>query len=975
MKNHSKSIEKSFYLISMVILVISVAFSSNLMGQKVTVFIDDFSNTDLSVGGIPTVPYMLSSTINPVDCQKSSGTLRISNGVATVNEQTIGGKTFLSAPLSGYNELFKSTLKDNSGEITWTFNFRTSKSTFNSFVIDRSNHGAAIVLASDKADLTDSQGKGYAVVFSEGNTKVKLVKFSNGFGSNTGITTLIGPSTESTNANYASYKVVYSPASDTWRLFYRIDGSSSPFKDPSVENETIGYFVEVGSSVIDNTYTSTEMTHFGFLHNHGAISNANNTRVIFDNYRVEIKQENVNIKKILPTDDTYVYGNGGNSPDVIRGLEDPYILKSYLHTASYVHEIYLKFDLAAISRNPEWIENVKLRMYGSDFYGSEHTLELFEKSGTVWDEDNLTYATVGTTGTSTKVASIKVNMAATQWYEWDITEFIKTCKTDNKSVICLMVCDSVRLKKGDTTSSVYATFDSKENPSGNAPHLQVFEKKFSELLLDEILVDNVLLNQFDSVRFEYTVLLPASATQIPVVTASPRFSGASVSYNHASSLTGDIVARTTYINVVHEDKSLQYSVTFEVAPLNNDAGVGGISVDDNKLEFFDKGKYDYTYYLPYTHPTSQIPAITYTASNPNQQIALLQAVNLTGNNTERTSIIRVKSGDLTEEKDYRITFEILPEMDLYFCIGQSNMAGRGYMNEALGDMNPINNTFLLTPALRWEVAMNPMNKYSSKRKELSMQRISPAYGFAINVKDKVSKPIGMVVNAKGASTITHWTKGNAEGLYEAALLRAKEAQKWGKFKAILWHQGEGDSGSGVTAYPGRVKAMVDNFRAELNEPDLYFVAGELAYWRGGGTGSTAFNEMIRTISTFLDNSDYISSEGSTPLINEADPHFDRESNILLGERYAEKVLEKIYGITSAVTQSKSNLNILTDKKKVTIRNSSSDTAVHIFDVTGRMIVSQKIDRDFEYIFQHTGIYIISVQSAGDSSGTYKLFIN
>lgn len=163
-----------------------------------------------------------------------------------------------------------------------------------------------------------------------------------------------------------------------------------------------------------------------------------------------------------------------------------------------------------------------------------------------------------------------------------------------------------------------------------------------------------------------------------------------------------------------------------------------------------------------------------------------------------------------------------------------------------------------------------------------------------------------------------WTKGSAEGLYEKSLLRAKEAQKWGKIKAILWHQGESNSGSSaVTAYPAQFKAMIDNFKADLNEPDLYVVAGELAYWRSNGTGSTAYNNMIRTISTFLPNSDFVSAEGLTPLIDATDPHFDRESNIELGKRYALKVLDKIYSPTSSIVPKNEGANatkIRVDKK-------------------------------------------------------------
>jgi hypothetical protein len=284
------------------------------------------------------------------------------------------------------------------------------------------------------------------------------------------------------------------------------------------------------------------------------------------------------------------------------------------------------------------------------------------------------------------------------------------------------------------------------------------------------------------------------------------------------------------------------------------------------------------------------------------------------------------------------------------------------MDEAAGDLNPIQNTYLLTQGLNWEIASNPLNKYSSIRKELSMQRIGPAYGFAINVQGKTTNPIGLIVNAQGGSSMAQWTKGSLEGLYEKSLLSAKEAQKWGKIKAIFWHQGESNSGSSaVTAYPNQFKAMIDNFKVDLNEPDIFVVAGELAYWRSGGTGSNLFNAMIRTISTFIPNSDWVSAEGLTPLIDATDPHFDRASNIELGKRYAQKVLDKLYAPTAVISQKegKKSSKIRVGKKKVFFENLTPDTLLKIYDIAGKLIVSHLVsDKASHEVSLNEGVYVV-----------------
>lgn len=66
--------------------------------------------------------------------------------------------------------------------------------------------------------------------------------------------------------------------------------------------------------------------------------------------------------------------------------------------------------------------------------------------------------------------------------------------------------------------------------------------------------------------------------------------------------------------------------------------------------------------------------------------------------------------------------------DLYVCIGQSNMAGRATLTPEV--MDTLQNVYLLNDKGNFEPAVNPLNRYSTVRKDLSMQRLGPAYGFA-----------------------------------------------------------------------------------------------------------------------------------------------------------------------------------------------------------------------------------------------------
>lgn len=235
--------------------------------------------------------------------------------------------------------------------------------------------------------------------------------------------------------------------------------------------------------------------------------------------------------------------------------------------------------------------------------------------------------------------------------------------------------------------------------------------------------------------------------------------------------------------------------------------------------------------------------------------------------------------------------------DVFLLIGQSNMAGRGYMLE--GDYDAFDeNVFLLDDKGKVVQATNPLNQYSSIRKELSKQQIGPGLGFAKKISKKTNRKILLVVNARGGTTMDQWAKGDGgSGYYEEAVRRTKEAMEYGTLKAIIWHQGCGDARDAYT-YMEKLVAFTQQLRADLRS-DVPFIAGELGHWR---PHVAEFNKMIRTISEYIPKSDWVSSEGCLPIITEKsngkpdlkDPHFDRASQVLIGERYADKVLMMCY---------------------------------------------------------------------------------
>jgi Carbohydrate esterase, sialic acid-specific acetylesterase len=142
-----------------------------------------------------------------------------------------------------------------------------------------------------------------------------------------------------------------------------------------------------------------------------------------------------------------------------------------------------------------------------------------------------------------------------------------------------------------------------------------------------------------------------------------------------------------------------------------------------------------------------------------------------------------------------------------------------------------------------------------------------------------------------AATAPDWMKnmiGEYGGdPYGRLLEMARLAQKDGVIKGILLHQGE--SNTGDTAWPQKVKIVYDNLVKDLNlKPDAVpLLAGEVVHEEQGGR-CASMNKIIATLPQAVPNSFVISSKGCTDA--EDNLHFDAAGYRKLGKRYAYKML-------------------------------------------------------------------------------------
>lgn len=229
------------------------------------------------------------------------------------------------------------------------------------------------------------------------------------------------------------------------------------------------------------------------------------------------------------------------------------------------------------------------------------------------------------------------------------------------------------------------------------------------------------------------------------------------------------------------------------------------------------------------------------------------------------------------------SFGIAEEKHVYLLIGQSNMAGRATITKE--ESGPIDRTYLLDDEGKWEKAEAPLNRYSTIRKGLNMQKLNPGFRFAEKMVDEdESVSIGLVVNAKGGTSIKQWAKGTE--FYNEAIKRTEMALKEGELKGILWHQGESDSKD--SGYLEKLKTLIEDLRKDLDAPNLPFVAGQLFYHPEKKANTKLVNEQLLKLPDEVPFTGCASSEGLTTYDN---THFDTEGMRTLGERYAEEMLK------------------------------------------------------------------------------------
>lgn len=225
---------------------------------------------------------------------------------------------------------------------------------------------------------------------------------------------------------------------------------------------------------------------------------------------------------------------------------------------------------------------------------------------------------------------------------------------------------------------------------------------------------------------------------------------------------------------------------------------------------------------------------------------------------------------------------------LFLLVGQSNMAGRGKVEDE--DKVPHPRVLTLNKAGQWVPAADPIHFDKPGRAGVCLART-----FGMVLADKSEKiTIGLIPCAHGGSPISAWEPGAAfpqtqSHPYDDSIARAREAMKSGVLKGILWHQGEGDCKPELAAlYQEKLTQLIARFRQDLEAPQVPFILGQLGQFSGApwNPDRQKVNDAQTGVTREVLFTRFVSSAGL--MCNSTnDMHFDGKSLREFGRRYAE----------------------------------------------------------------------------------------
>lgn len=237
-----------------------------------------------------------------------------------------------------------------------------------------------------------------------------------------------------------------------------------------------------------------------------------------------------------------------------------------------------------------------------------------------------------------------------------------------------------------------------------------------------------------------------------------------------------------------------------------------------------------------------------------------------------------------------VTVPAKEKFHLFLLVGQSNMAGRGVVEEQDKVVNP--RVLMLSKEGTWVPAADPMHF----DKPTAGVGLGKTFGEII-AKATPDVTIGLIPCAVGGSPIDTWKPGvfypaTKSHPWDDMVKRVELALPAGTIKGILWHQGESDAQAGLAeTYAAKLQDLVKRLRELVKSPDMPFIAGQMGMFDGvpWSPEKVVVDQAHRDLPKQVPHTAFVTAEG---LQHKGDKvHFDSKSFRELGKRYAAAFLQ------------------------------------------------------------------------------------
>lgn len=240
-------------------------------------------------------------------------------------------------------------------------------------------------------------------------------------------------------------------------------------------------------------------------------------------------------------------------------------------------------------------------------------------------------------------------------------------------------------------------------------------------------------------------------------------------------------------------------------------------------------------------------------------------------------------------------------------LGQSNMAGRGFLHEV-----PVitNERIQMLRNGRWQMMTEPINY------DRPVAGVSLAGSFAEQwCQNNDTVRVGLIPCAEGGSTIDEWAPDGI--LFRHAISQAKFAMETSELVVILWHQGESDSYNGkYVDYYEKLHVIMETLKKELQLPSIPIIIGGLPDFlgkKGFGQNCVEYqqvNEVLVRFAKEQENCYFVTAEG---LVSNPDGiHINASSQRKFGLRYFDAFHKKQH-VLEALNEEENSLQIMMER--------------------------------------------------------------